>query len=187
MLTIPATSTTSATSGTPSVTAEYQPPVKKAVLPAKTAAVPDKAPYHVILSAAARAKSMKLEGYSLSTISLKLGLDIKTVSQFLGIATSTTTTAYKTTYTAPKAVTVSIPTKSTYTAPKSMTFSIAPKAAYIAPKSTYTAPKAAYEEPKATTQSREQLVSALQQHGLETLQPQPGDENTHLVVPLQIL
>ncbi len=174
MLTIPATS---------AVNAKYQPAVRKAAFSDKTAAIPTRQPYHVILSASARAKSMKLEGYSLYSISLKLGLDIKTVSQFLDI--SATTTAYKTTSNAPKTVTFSIPAKSTYTAPKSMAFSVAPKAAYIAQKATYTAPKEAYKEPRATTQSREQLVSALQLQNFETIQPQPGDENTHLIVPLQ--
>lgn len=62
---------------------------------------------------------MKLEGFSVQMISIKLGLDIKTVDQYLGISAATTGAAIKSTYVEPK-TTYSEP-KPTYSEPASLT------------------------------------------------------------------
>lgn len=61
----------------------------------------------VELSSSARARSLRLQGYSVQMISVKLGLDITTVNLYLGSssteATRSTYAEPKTTYTQPKA------------------------------------------------------------------------------------
>lgn len=67
--------------------------------PAKTpthSSIPES--YQVTLSTEAKAKSMKIQGYSVSLIAVRLGLDAKTVNQYLGI-TATTDNIFKSTYT----------------------------------------------------------------------------------------
>lgn len=120
--------------GASAVSAIYSTPTKRLYQPAKPTQVAALRPYDVILTSEAKAKSMEMQGYSVSYIAMKLGLDTKTINQFLGIITQANT--FKTTYTPPKP---------TYSAPKSM----------------YEAPKAAYTEPQAITQGREQLTDEL--------------------------
>lgn len=124
------------------VSAAYLTPTVKSAQTAKTAALATPKAYSVELSGTALAKSLKLEGYSPQMIALKMGLDIKTIYQYLGITAATTTTA---------ATTV----KSTYVAPKVSTST--------EPKSTYVEPKATYAEPKALTQARDNLTQDLNQ------------------------
>jgi hypothetical protein len=60
--------------------------------PAKTAATPSK-PYVVELTGTALAKSLKLAGQNPAQIAQKMGLDIKTVDQYLSIKVATPTPA----------------------------------------------------------------------------------------------
>lgn len=65
-------------------------------------------PYTVELSGAALARSLKLEGYSVTTICIKMGVDVRTVKQYLGIIESDATPTH-------------VQTAATYTAPRSIT------------------------------------------------------------------
>jgi predicted flap endonuclease-1-like 5' DNA nuclease len=78
--------------------------------PAKTADVTNK-PYVVELTGTALAKSLKLSGQNPAQIALKMGLDIKTVDQYLGV-TATPAPAPPVT-TAPAAPTAAPQTKQT--------------------------------------------------------------------------
>src|ERR1035437_8758570 len=60
--------------------------------PAKTAAVPSPA-YTVKLTGTALAKSLKLAGQNPAQIALKMGIDVKTVDQYLSIKVATSTPA----------------------------------------------------------------------------------------------
>ena len=137
--------------------------------------------FQIILSSEAKVKSMKLQGYTASVIAMKLGLDMKTVNQYLGIAIAATPTTYKSTYVPsklkstyvpPKLISTSVAFKSTNVPPKLLSASVALKSTYVlpkllstnvAPKSTYVAPKETYTEPTAVTQSRMELTDSLTQ------------------------
>ena len=97
----------------------------------------------VVLTSEAKAKAMKLAGYSVVFISAKLGLDTKTINQYLGITATANDAIFKTTYTPPKPV-------------------------YTAPKSTDAAQKATYTEPQTLTHDRTSLANDLAQ--LSTVQ-----------------
>ncbi len=97
----------------------------------------------VVLTSEAKAKAMKLAGYSVAFISAKLGLDTKTINQYLGITATANDAIFKTTYTPPKP-------------------------AYTEPKSTDTAQKATYTEPQTLTHDRTSLANDLAQ--LSTVQ-----------------
>ena len=122
--------------GTSGVNTTNYTPIKKLYQPPKT--VQNTAPkaYEVTLTTEAKVKALELQGYSPFMISAKLGLDMKTIDQYLGLAVTANNSTVKTMYTPPK---------STYTAPKP-TQSLP---AYTAPKSTYAAPKASYTEPQS--------------------------------------
>lgn len=147
------------------VGARYQSPPKRFVPPAKLSRIPVQKAYHVVLSEAAKAQSLKLEGYSVSVISLKLGLDIKTVSHYLNITASATTVPYKTTYSLPKTTLA----RNRFAPPKTLTSTVPRQGTYVVPK--------------AMTQDRVQTATASSQQEAEPFQLQPSDENTHLVVP----
>jgi hypothetical protein len=102
------------------VSAAYLTPAKKLNQPQKTAQTSGTKAYQVTLTSEAKAKSLEMEGYTVSMISAKLGLDSKTIDQYLGIAVNSNNVTFKTTFT---------PQKTTYTAPKS-TY-VAPKASYL--------------------------------------------------------
>ena len=108
------------TYGTTWVNAAYLTPAKKLNQPQKTAQNPATKAYQVTLTPEAKAKSLEMEGYTVSMISAKLGLDSKTIDQYLGIAVTSNNSTFKTTYTPPK---------TTYSAPKST---------YVVPKASYT-------------------------------------------------
>jgi hypothetical protein len=124
--------------GASGVNATYFTPIKELHQPPKTMQFSAPKAYEVTLTTEAKVKSLKLEGSTVSMISAKLGLDTKTIDQYLGIAVTPNIVTFKTTYTPPK---------STYTAPKS----------------TYAAPKESYTEPQTLTQDRTLLASALNQ------------------------
>jgi len=89
------------------VTAPYPTPAPRPYQAAKAAEIATPKAYTVELSGAALAKSLKLEGYTPLMISIKMGLDMKTVDQYLGITASTVHATYvqpKATYTEPKAL-----------------------------------------------------------------------------------
>ena len=75
----------------------------------KSAELPTTPSFTVELSGAALARSLQLQGYTVSLIALKMGLPAATVNQYLGITTSPQPATVKSTYVAPK---------STYVAPK---------------------------------------------------------------------
>ncbi len=139
-------------------TTNYTPVKKPSQPPTAIQSIAPKA-YEVTLTTEAKVKALELQGYSVSMISAKLGLDTKTISQYLGIAATTNSSTVKTTYTPPK---------STYTAPKPINTTSQPLPAYTAPKSAYAEPKASYTEPPSLTQGRTQLATALAQ--LPTIQ-----------------
>jgi hypothetical protein len=85
----------------------------------ETAQSPAKQAYHVTLTSEARAKAMKLEGYTIQFISAKLGLDTKTIYQYLGLEISANNDIFKTTYTPPKSTYV--PPKESYSEPTTLT------------------------------------------------------------------
>ena|ERR1035437_3545919 len=85
------------------VTAANLTPVNRTYQAPQTSKLSAPKLYSVKLSGEALAKSMMLQGYSAVMISIKMGLDIKTVDQYLGIAVPTTNTTTKSTYTQPKA------------------------------------------------------------------------------------
>ena len=70
--------------------------------PLKTTKISAAKAYHVTLTTEAKAKSLKLEGYTVSMISSKLGLDSKTIDQYLGISVETNNVVFKTTYSSQK-------------------------------------------------------------------------------------
>jgi hypothetical protein len=80
-------------------------PAITAKLSAPSAPAAPKA-YTVELSDSAQARSLKLLGLSVSMISIKLGLDVATIKEYLGITDTTTSTyvAPKRAYTEPKAL-----------------------------------------------------------------------------------
>jgi len=69
-------------------------------------------PYSIELSGAALARSLKLQGYTVRMILIKMGLDLTTVNQYLGIVETTDKTTTKSKYIQPDA---------TYTEPKVIT------------------------------------------------------------------
>lgn len=79
---------------------------KTSVQPARTTELSASKAYNIELSDSAQARSMKLQGLSVTMISIKLGLDADTVKEFLGV-TNTTTSTYvepKRAYTEPNAL-----------------------------------------------------------------------------------
>lgn len=73
----------------------------------KAAAAASRA-FDVELSGTAQARSLRLQGYSARMISIKLGLDINTVNQYLGVSEPSKKFTYvepKATYQEPKALT----------------------------------------------------------------------------------
>lgn len=78
----------------------------------KTAELSAKKSYSIELSGAALARSLKLQGYTVRMISIKMGLDLTTVNQYLGIVETTDNTTTKSKYVQPDA---------TYTEPKVIT------------------------------------------------------------------
>lgn len=147
------------------VGARYQSPPKRFVPPAKLSRIPAQKAYHVVLSEAAKAQSLKLDGYSASVISLKLGLDIKTVSHYLNITASTANSPYKSTYALPKTTSA----RNRFAPPKTLTSTVPRQGTYAVPN--------------AIVLGREQPPTVSSQQGAEPFQLQPSDENTHLVVP----
>ncbi len=130
------------------------PPIKKLYQPPKILQSTAPKAYEVTLSTEAKVKAMQLEGDTVSMISAQMGLDAKTIDQYLSIAVPVNNPAVKTTYTPPK---------STYTPPKPINTAAVPLPTYTAPKSTYAAPKQLYTEPPALTQATTQLTSELTQ------------------------
>lgn len=119
---------------------------------------PQKKEDSVELSGAALAKSLRLQGYSVSMICQKMGLDTKTVEGYLGTTASATTPA-----------TYSVPAKSR------------PQAESTTPARTYVEPKPAYTEPAAIDRARTNLVQGLSQLPLTSyawnqLRPDNGSE-----------
>lgn len=92
------------------VSAPILPPVKAAVRSAGTTELSATKAYNVELSDSAQVRSLKLRGFSVSMISIKMGIDVATINQYLGItepAADTTALTYvqpKQGYTEPKAV-----------------------------------------------------------------------------------
>jgi hypothetical protein len=94
------------------VSAPILAPAEKSAQPAITAKLSapsaPSAPkaYTVELSDSAQAHSLKLQGLSLTMISIKLGLDVATIKEYLGITDPTTSTYVepKQAYTEPKAL-----------------------------------------------------------------------------------
>lgn len=68
----------------------------------KKAAISAPKAYTVELSHAAQALSMKLQGFSAFLIAIKLGLDMGTVNQYLGITETAAAGTFKSTYVQPK-------------------------------------------------------------------------------------
>lgn len=79
------------------VSATHVTPVKSIYQTKKTTARSTPTAYSVELSHLAQAKSLKLSGYPVFLISLKLGLDVNTVNEYLGI-----TDTAKSMYVSPK-------------------------------------------------------------------------------------
>ena len=123
---------------TSGIGAAYLSPAKSLYQPATTTRISTSKPYQVTLTGEALAKSLESQGFPVSFISAKLGLDVKTVDQYLGITFIANDALFKTTYSPPK------PT-------------------YTPPQSTYVAPKASYSEPQTLTQNRASLSSDLNQ------------------------
>ena len=92
--------------GTSGVNATYFDPPKRLYQPPKASQPSTSKPYQVTLSSEARAKAMQLQGLPVSLIVLKLGLDVKTVDQYLGITVTSTSTSTisRSTYTPPKLI-----------------------------------------------------------------------------------
>ena len=78
-----------------------------------------------------------------------MGLDLKTINQYLGV-TTTSTNIFPLTYANPKTTTAEV------------------KSTYVEPKSTYVEPKASYSEPAALAESRANLTKDLS--GIQTAQ-----------------
>jgi len=104
-----------ATSG---VNATYFTPVKRLYQPPKMRQVSAPKAYEVVLTTGAKVKALELQGYSVFMISLKLGLDTKTINQYLGIAAAANTATFKTTYSPPKSTYVE--PKPSYTEPEAL-------------------------------------------------------------------
>ena len=85
-------------------------PAKTAVQAAKATTLSAPKAYSVELSDSAQVRSLKLQGLSLAMISIKMGLDIATINQYLGITESAANTSISTyvepkrAYTEPKAL-----------------------------------------------------------------------------------
>ncbi|MDO9309484.1 MAG: hypothetical protein Q7V04_10505 [Deltaproteobacteria bacterium] len=86
--------------------------VAKSKQSSKTDELSAKKSYSVELSGAALARSLKLQGYTVRMISIKMGLDLTTVNQYLGIVETADKTAAKSKYVQPEAA---------YTEPKVIT------------------------------------------------------------------
>ncbi|HBA73571.1 MAG: hypothetical protein A2X82_15630 [Geobacteraceae bacterium GWC2_55_20] len=86
--------------------------VAKSKQSSKTDELSAKKSYSVELSGAAMARSLKLQGYTVRMISIKMGLDLTTVNQYLGIVETTDKTTTKSKYVQPEAA---------YTEPKVIT------------------------------------------------------------------
>jgi hypothetical protein len=78
-------------------------PAKKSYQAVKTTQVPVPKAYSVELSHSAQARSLRLQGFSVLMISIKLGLDVGTVNQYLGISGAAIATTTPPTYVQPKA------------------------------------------------------------------------------------
>jgi len=137
----------------------------------------------IALTSVAKAKAMELQGISVSLIAAKLGVDTKTVNQYLGVTDTTDNSTPKTTYAPPKSTNAAAKseatgtTESTNTANKTTTpdtpttaktaskpiSADITKTTYTPPKSTFVEPKTTYAEPHALTQDRTKLASALSQ------------------------
>jgi predicted transcriptional regulator len=65
----------------------YVTPAKKTYQAAKATQIPAQKAYTVHLSGEALARSLQLQGYSITMIAFKMGVDIKTVDLYLGITT----------------------------------------------------------------------------------------------------
>ncbi len=92
--------------GSSGVTTTYQASATKVYQPAKTTALTAPKSDTVELSDSAQARLLKTQGYSVSMIALKLGVDVSTINQYLGIiAAKSTYVAPKATYTEPEALT----------------------------------------------------------------------------------
>ena len=78
----------------------------------KTAVISAPKPISVELSHAAQARSLKMEGFSVFMIALKLGVGVSDVNQYLGVTEPTSATFPTPTYVQPKPA---------YTEPKAVT------------------------------------------------------------------
>ena len=145
---------TLASYGISGVNATYLTPTMKLYRPPKATRIDAPKAYEVTLTAEAKAKALGVQGYPVSMISLKLGLDIKIIEQYLGISVTASDTTVKMTYTPPE---------STYRPPELTESAAQPLPTYTSPKSTYVAPKPSYTEPQAMTQARAQLATELTQ------------------------
>lgn len=103
---------------TTGINATYFTPVKRLYQPPKQSLVSAQKAYEVVLTTGAKVKALELQGYSISMISLKLGLDTKTINQYLGSAAAANTATFKTTYSPPKSTYVE--PKPSYTEPEAL-------------------------------------------------------------------
>jgi len=110
-------------------------PAKKSDQAAQTKDISVPKTDSVELSHSAQIRSLRLQGLSTEMIAIKLGLDLRTVRQYLGIVEADENTA----------------TKSTY---------VKPKTTYVEPKATYTEPKATTQSREQLTQDIIQLNKA---------------------------
>lgn len=81
----------------------YPASVKRLYQATKKKEIPAPKAYTVELSHAAQARSLKAQGFSAYLIALKLGLDVGTVNQYLGITETAETGIFKSTYVQPRA------------------------------------------------------------------------------------
>ena len=169
-----------ATTGTTGIEPSYKSPTDNSHQAPKTTKNPTNKADQVALTSQAKAKAMELQGIPVSVIAAKLGVDAKTVNQYLGVTDTTKSDAPNSTYTQPKSTnaedkstttaaiepfnktrtTTADTAKSEKTA-SNTTKADETKSKSSESKSTYVEPKTTYTEPQSLTKDRTKLTNAL--------------------------
>jgi hypothetical protein len=84
------------------VSATYLTPARSSYQAVNTKESLSPKPYEIELSHAAQARSLKSQGFSVLSISSKIGMSVSTIHQYLGITGASAQTATRTTYVEPK-------------------------------------------------------------------------------------